>query len=224
MPSIPWSGIPASLSAITIGTLSTPHSLLPCAPNELRRVCAVTRLRRGDVDALVQVLPRYQPRLYRFLLRMVHEPAVAEDLFQQTWVRVIEKISTYSNARSEFGTWLFSIARNLAIDHLRRKREWILESAEDDREAPMNRVEAVGPDPLERLLDSEREAIVAAALRELPAIHREVLALRFEEELKLEDIAQVAEIPLSTVKSRLHRALDGLRKQVAAEFPNGGAK
>jgi len=56
---------------------------------------AIARLRRGDLEALELILPRYQLRLYCFLLRLVHEPAVAEDLFQQTWVRVIEKISRY---------------------------------------------------------------------------------------------------------------------------------
>jgi RNA polymerase sigma-70 factor (ECF subfamily) len=70
---------------------------------------------------------------------------------------------------------------------------------------------ATAPDALESLLEWERADAVAAAMHRLPAIHREVLTLRFEEDLKLEEMAEIAQIPLSTVKSRLRRALDGLR-------------
>src|SRR6202167_1907050 len=81
----------------------------------------VAQLRRGDLDALAALLTRYQNRLYRYLLRMVRQPAEAEDLFQQTWLRVAEKIQQYDPRRS-FEAWLFTLARNLAIDHLRRVR------------------------------------------------------------------------------------------------------
>jgi RNA polymerase sigma-70 factor (ECF subfamily) len=148
---------------------------------------------------------------------MVREPAVAEDLFQQTWVRVIEKISSY-DARRQFDSWLFAIARNLAIDHLRRKRGVSLDDQDDGGDALVDRMAASGPDPLQEVLSSERGAILAAALVELPVIHREVLALRFEEEMKLEQIAEVADIPLSTVKSRLHRGIEALRNRVAAQL------
>ena len=81
-----------------------------------------------------------------------------------------------------------------------------------------------GPDPLEAVLEFERGSILAAALADLPAIHREVLTLRFEEEMKLEQIAEVAGIPLSTVKSRLSRALEGLRLRVETDLGPGGRK
>src|SRR6202522_4683629 len=81
----------------------------------------IAQLRRGDLDALSTLLTRYQNRLYRYLLRMVRQPAEAEDLFQQTWLRVAEKIQQYDPRRS-FEAWLFTLARNLAIDHLRRVR------------------------------------------------------------------------------------------------------
>jgi RNA polymerase sigma-70 factor (ECF subfamily) len=174
---------------------------------------AIARFRRGDRTALASILPQYQFRLYRFLLRMVREPAAAEDLFQQTWIRVMEKISSY-DSRHRFDGWLFAVARNLAIDHLRRKPGFSLDAAEDDGEAPVDRLRAAGADPLEQVLEFERGSIVAAAMEELPAIHREVLTLRFEEGMRLEEIAEVAGIPLSTVKSRLHRALEGLRVRV----------
>jgi len=91
----------------------------------------IEKLRRRDPDALTAVISRYQHRLYRFLLRMVKEPTVAQDLFQQTWLRVVERIGKYDASRA-FEPWLFSVARNLAIDHLRRKQP---ESLDEPRES-----------------------------------------------------------------------------------------
>jgi len=173
----------------------------------------IALLRKGDPDAVSELIGRYQHRLYRFLVRLVQDPATAEDLFQQTWIRLMEKIGSY-DARRNFEAWLFAIARNLAIDHLRRRREISLDEVDDSGQAPMDRLTAGGRDALEQLLDFERGVMLAAAIAELLAIHREVLTLRFEEDMKLEQIAEVAAIPLSTVKSRLHRALESLRARL----------
>jgi RNA polymerase sigma-70 factor (ECF subfamily) len=181
----------------------------------------ILRLQRGDPEALTAILACYQHRLYRYLLRLVHDPALADDLFQQTWLRVMEKTGRY-DARARFDTWLFSVAHNLAIDHLRRQRSSSLDEPaghpglqpDDSGTTAADRLRSPGLDPLEELLESERAAILAAGMQELPAIHREVLSLRFEEGMKLEQIAEVAAVPLSTVKSRLHRALEGLRGAV----------
>ena len=170
----------------------------------------IAKLRRGDPDALTAVISRYQHRLYRYLLRLVREPAAADDLFQQTWLRVMEKIGRYDAGRS-FEAWLFSVAHNLAIDFWRVRRGESLDDAGEGGETPVARLRGGEPDALERLLDFERGAMLAASIGGLPAIHREVLTLRFEEDMKLEEIAEVAGIPLSTVKSRLRRALEGLR-------------
>ena len=173
----------------------------------------VALLKHGDPDAVSELIGRYQHRLYRFLVRMVQDPAAAEDLFQQTWIRLLEKIGSY-DARRNFDAWLFAIARNLAIDHLRWRRGISLDDVDDSGLAMADRLTAGGRDALEQLLDFERGVMLAAAIAELPAIHREVLTLRFEEGMKLEQIAEVAAIPLSTVKSRLHRALESLRVRV----------
>jgi RNA polymerase sigma-70 factor (ECF subfamily) len=178
----------------------------------------IVRMRRGDPDALAAMISRYQHRLYRYLLRLVREPATADDLFQQTWLRVMEKIGRYDASR-KFEAWLFSVAHNLAIDFWRGKRGESLDDAGAADEAPSERLLAGGADALERLLDFERSAMLAACIHGLPAIHREVLTLRFEEDMKLEEIAEVAGIPLPTVKSRLKRALEGLREAMAARPP-----
>jgi RNA polymerase sigma-70 factor (ECF subfamily) len=179
---------------------------------------SIARMRRGDPDALSAVISRYQHRLYRYLLRLVREPATADDLFQQTWLRVMEGIGRY-DARRNFESWLFSVAHNLAVDFWRAKRGDSLDAAADSGDPPGERLPAAGPDALEQLLDFERGAMLAACMNDLPAIHREVLTLRFEEDMKLEEIAEVAGIPLSTVKSRLRRALEGLRAALEWRFP-----
>jgi RNA polymerase sigma-70 factor (ECF subfamily) len=179
---------------------------------------SIAQMRRGDPDALSAVISRYQHRLYRYLLRLVREPATADDLFQQTWLRVMEKIGRY-DARRNFESWLFSVAHNLAVDFWRAKRGDSLDAAADSGDPAVQRVPAAGLDSLEQLLDFERGAMLAACMNDLPAIHREVLTLRFEEDMKLEEIAEVAGIPLSTVKSRLRRALDGLRAALETRFP-----
>lgn len=171
---------------------------------------AIARLKRGDSYALELVMGHYHHRLYRFLVRLTQEQAAAEDLFQQTWLRVMEKIGRFDVQRN-FTPWLFALARNLAIDYLRQRRIGSLDIPDDTGVAPIERLVGGEQDPLERLLEYERGGILAAAIAELPVIHREVLTLRFEEDLKLEQIAEVADIPLSTVKSRLLRAMQNLR-------------
>lgn len=184
----------------------------------------VARLRGGDQQALDLVMARYQHRLYRYLLRLAKEPALAEDLFQQTWMRVAEKIGRFDPQRN-FEAWLFSVARNLAIDHLRRYRPESLDEpagAEEGSEPRQARLTAAGPSALELILEQERAARVTGALTEMPAIYREVLSLRFEEEMKLEEIAVVLNAPISTVKTRLRRGLEAMRHKIETKFPDAG--
>lgn len=185
----------------------------PVGPDNI----GIARLRRGDPEAVAALLARYQNRLYRYLLRLVREPATAEDLFQQAWMRVVQHIRRYDPRRS-FEAWLFSVARNLAIDHLRRYRPESLDDPLPSGETREEQLPATGPGALETVLARERAGRLAEILAELPAIYREVLTLRFEEEMKLEDIAAVLDVPLSTVKTRLSRALENLRRKIEVRF------
>jgi RNA polymerase sigma-70 factor, ECF subfamily len=183
----------------------------------------VAQLRQGDLDALTALLTRYQNRLYRYLLRMLRNQAEAEDLFQQTWVRVAEKIRRYDPSRN-FEPWLFALARNLAIDHLRRVRpesldEPIVGSDSETRETPAARLASAEPPVLDGILQRERSSRLHDALDTLQVSYREVLTLRFEEEMKLEEIAEVLDVPLSTVKTRLRRGLDRMREALESRYP-----
>ncbi|MBI3679116.1 MAG: sigma-70 family RNA polymerase sigma factor [Acidobacteria bacterium] len=165
------------------------------------------RLRRGDPAALAAAVSRFQHRLYRYFLRLVRQPALADDLFQQTWLHVVRQIHRYDPARS-FDTWLFAIAHNAAIDFLRRRPG---ESIEDCPIAAPQR------DALSAAIDRERSTMLAEAVGALPAIYREALTLRFEEGMKLDEIAEVTRAPLATVKSRIQRGLEALRGSLRKE-------
>ncbi len=169
----------------------------------------VARLRSGDPAVLAEAVGLYQHRLYRYFLRLVRDAASADDLFQQTWLHVVRQLHHYDSARS-FDTWLFAIAHNAAMDLLRRRSG---ESLEDREFAIPSRA----PDAFHTVLAGERSAILAAAMAELPAPYREALTLRFEEGMKLEEIAEVTRAPLSTVKSRVQRGLEAMRRKLTKE-------
>ena len=171
----------------------------------------LTRLRGGDVEAVAAVMERYQHRLYRYLLRLLREPATAEDLFQQTWVKVMERIRSFDPSHN-FEGWLFAMAHNLAIDYLRRYRPESIDEPLPSGDSRAELIPGAGPGALDQMLARERAAGLARAMTDLPLVFREVLTLRFEEEMKLEAIAAVLDLPLGTVKTRLHRALKQLRR------------
>lgn len=151
--------------------------------------------------------------MYRYLLRLTANPAAAQDLFQETWLKVITRIHRYDERRP-FEPWLFSVARNLAIDHLRRGSAESLDELSEGGETRASRLSAEEPGSLQRLLERERQGLLERKLEELPAVYREALSLRFEEEMSFEEIAQVLSAPLSTVKSRVQRALAMLRRRM----------
>ena len=156
-------------------------------------------------------MEQYQYRLFRYLLSLTGNRASAEDLFQETWVRVLERGRQY-NGRWRFESWLFAVSRNLFIDGLRQKKPGSLEALTDPESGKPFEVEATdAPSPFDLLAAGQENLRVAAAMRRLPVVYREVLALRFLEDLDLDEIAAVVGAPVSTVKSRLYRGLEALR-------------
>lgn len=173
-------------------------------------------LKRHDAELLDRLIVQYQHRLLRYLLFLTGNREMAEDLFQETWMRVLVRGSQYNGA-ARFDTWLFTIARNLVIDY-RRKRtmaslEEMCEANGEDR--PLE-VASEEPTPFELYQNRENSQRITEALLTLDPLHREVLVLRFHEELSLEEISQVTHAPLSTVKSRLYRGLAALKPRMTA--------
>jgi RNA polymerase sigma-70 factor (ECF subfamily) len=168
-------------------------------------------LQKRDPDLLDRLIEQYQYRLFRYLVYVTGNRERAEDFFQETWIRVLERGHQY-DGKSKFEAWLFAIARHLVIDWQRSKRPHSLDTLTDpELEHPLQLTNENEVSPLQQVLSQESEENVQASLKKIPAIYREVLVLRFQEDLQIEEMAGVLSIPLSTVKSRLYRGLEALR-------------
>ena len=171
-------------------------------------------LRRRDPDLLDHLIEKYQHRLLRYLLYLTGRREMAEDFFQETWIRVLERGSQY-DGRHEFSTWLFTIAHNLVIDDLRRKRPASLDSlADEDAAAPFDLPATGQPSAFDATVQREQNEQISAGMQHISAEYRESLLLRFQEGMSLEEIATVTGAPLGTVKSRIYRGLTALEPWV----------
>ena len=178
-------------------------------------------LRERDMELLADLVERCQHRLVRYLLYLTGRREYAEDLAQETWIRVLQRGSQY-DGRQRFDLWLFAIARNLAIDYLRKKRKAVATgSLPNDRDA-MLLLPSSDPSPFEAAARSEDAMRLAGRLQILPPLYREALLLRFQEELSLAEIAQVVGAPVTTVTSRIYRGLAALRSAFEEGDSHGG--
>lgn len=166
----------------------------------LQRVAA-----NGDVEAFRALFEAYAPRVKSYMLRQGADAATAEELAQETLLAVWRKAALYSGEKGSATTWIFTIARNLRIDRLRREVVW-QPLPENNDERPS---EDPGPD--EELSERERGERVRAMLAQLPADQSEVVNLAFIEGLSHSEIAERLGLPLGTVKSRMRLAYQKIR-------------
>ena len=189
------------------------------AGDELRQenLAIAEGLKRRKAGLLDELIVRYQHRLLRYLLFLTGHRETAEDLFQEVWMRVLLRGDQF-NGKARFETWLFAIARNLTID-LQRKRtlhslDELIEGIGDDDRAMTFEMAASDPTPFDHVSNLEEREKIAAVLLKMDTLHREVLVLRFYEEMSLDEIAKVTKTPLSTVKSRLYRGLEAIKPKL----------
>lgn len=161
----------------------------------------------GDAAAFERLYARHRMPLYRFLLRQVRDSSLADELFQDVWQRVIAARAGWK-PDAAFRTWLFRIAHNRLGDHWRALRH--RPAAPDDAEMRTARVQDPGT-PERELSEFEQRRCVQLAIEALPDEQREVVTLRLEQELSLEEIAAITGVGRETVKSRLRYAMDKLR-------------
>lgn len=184
----------------------------------------LARLYQQGLDAaFTELLQRYRLELFHFLYRMVSQRAVAEDLFQETFLQVHLSIDTYDPSRP-FKPWLFTIAANKARDWLRRQNRQgpHLTSLPQESDQPDQSVVDLLASPLpppEQLAHSrELQHLVRQIVQDLPEHFREILVLAYFHQLSYKDLAQVLGIPLGTVKSRLHAAVACFAQAWKARF------
>lgn len=165
--------------------------------------------REGDAGAFEELYRRHRGGLYRFVLRSVRERAVAEELYQEIWMRAIEARGRYQ-AKAKFTTWLYTIARNRLVDHW-RKRGLALVSL-DQAEGAIDPPGDPGDEPLRIAEAKQGLARFARALEALPAAQREAFLLHEEGGLSIAEIALATDSDAEATKSRLRYALAKLKQ------------
>ena len=167
----------------------------------------------GDADAFGLLVERYRVRLYRFVERYTNDAEDARDVTQDVFLKVHAALDSF-DPKYRFSTWLFRIAGNAAIDHLRRRkvRPLPLELPQgEDGEPRIAEPRENRPDPLEDLTRRRLREALAAAIDRLPDDYRELISLRHYGEMPYEEIAALKGMPLGTVKNKLFRARRALR-------------
>ncbi|GMU44906.1 MAG: sigma-70 family RNA polymerase sigma factor [Xanthomonadales bacterium] len=168
------------------------------------------RYAAGEASAFDTLYGRYRVRLLRYLVRLTGQAAVAEELYQETWSRVIDARARYAPS-ARFAAWLFRIGHHLAIDHLRRTRPSL-----DADEVLVAFPGAAADDPAWAIDNAEQMQRLASLVEALPPEQKSVLLLRAEGELTLEEIAANTGTGRETIKSRLRYALAKLREGLRA--------
>ena len=180
----------------------------------------VRRALAGSGDAYREIVRRYERPVLSLIVRMVRDPVVAEDLAQETFIKAFRSLPRY-DPRRRLASWLFKIAHNTTLDHLRRKSldTVPLELSDETGEQRWEVLEAPATAAPDRRAESaELLAALEQAIARLRPNYREVLLLRFREGLAYQEIADVTGQPMGTVKIQLHRA----RKQLAGELARLG--
>jgi RNA polymerase sigma-70 factor, ECF subfamily len=179
----------------------------------------LAEFQQGDASAFERLLRRHRAPLYTFLLRMLGDRQQAEDLAQETFLRVVKGAAAWEH-RARFQTWLYAIARNLCVDRARRDKFRRTQSAdapvEEGGPSIVDSTPSADPAP-DRAAASERmRPLLLRALASVPAEQREVFLLREQAGLPFKEIAALTGTNENTVKSRMRYALDGLRKALEA--------
>ncbi len=171
--------------------------------------------RGGDTQALDTLILRYVTLVYNFVFRLVHHSAEAQDITQEVFVKMWKKLSQY-NMQYNFKAWLFTIARNTTIDHMRKQKTFSFSDfdKEDTSDFEDSLVDT-SPRPDEILFQKDQAEQIAIAMEKLSVQHKTVLVLKHESELTFEEIATVLRIPMNTAKGQYYRALQALKKNLS---------
>ena len=171
----------------------------------------------GDKEAFGQLVVRYQDRVFNTLVRVLGNREDAGDIVQDAFVQAYVKLDSF-RGDARFYTWLYRIAMNLALSHRRRRKP--TESLDETKTNIGDEPAAQYPTAAEQLIARERAALLQQALLKLNVEHRQILALRELEACSYEEIAEILELPVGTVRSRLFRARLQLKEQLQILLPD----
>lgn len=174
----------------------------------------------GNEDAFAELVERYAQTVFYFLLRFVHDRATAEDLAQETFLKVWKNIKKFDSSKN-FKTWLFTIAKNTAFDYLKKRKDVpfssFFEEGENNKFTEIVEDEILSDSLLHRK-DAAEE--LKKALEKIPEAYQIILNMHYQDDFSLQEIAEILDLPYNTVKSQHGRALTSLRKVLEKE-PKG---
>jgi RNA polymerase sigma-70 factor (ECF subfamily) len=174
----------------------------------------VSQVKKGDQEAFEGIVDLFKDKIYRHCFRMVGNGHEAEDLAQETFLKAYRNIDKYNND-FKFSTWIFRIATNLCIDRLRKKKpDYYLDAEVPGTEGANMYSQLAVEDPLpeEVVTENERRNELQQEIMKLPEKYRTAIVLKYVEDLSLEEISQIMDIPVPTVKTRIHRGREALKK------------
>jgi RNA polymerase sigma-70 factor (ECF subfamily) len=191
-------------------------------------VALMLRVKRGDMRAFEELVEKYKQPVTNVIARTLRDQTEAEDLAQNVFVQVYKSADRYK-ATAKFTTWLFTIARNLCLNEIRRRSRHPADSLDDSQsdndEHPVRQYEDVKmSSPTDNILHHELEQKVQDALSALPENQRTALALCRQEELSYEDISEVLGCSLSATKSLIHRGRETLKEKLKPYLQSGAWK
>lgn len=193
-----------------MSTSVSPNILSLSAANDRDLVASAVSGLEGGFEELVR---RYQRPISAYVYRMVGDYETALDLTQEIFIKIYNSLARY-RPEFKFSTWIYKIAHNAAIDHLRRssgrERSMVAGTESDSYDLP---IESEGLTPEQQTEREERRVEIELVVRSLPTAYRELIVLRHSQDLTYEEIVEVTGLPLGTVKNRLFRARDLMRQQ-----------
>jgi len=196
---------------------SNPRNARETVPAAVTDEELVRRSKEDDERAFGELVSRYESKVYSLALRMVRNPEDAEDVLQDTFLRAYRGIKSFQGA-STFSTWIYRITANSALMRLRKKQlPTVSIEDQDERETPVNIADWT-PGPAEQLMTQELQQEMDAAIESLPPEFQQVFILRDVEERSNAEVAEILDLSVAAVKSRLHRARLKVRNRLAGYF------
>ncbi len=174
-------------------------------------------VKQGDQHAFAELVELYKDKVYQISYRMIGNVHEAQDLGQETFLRAYINIESYDPKR-KFSTWLFRIVTNLSIDRLRKKKpDFYLdqEIAGTEGLTLVSQIAAAEELPEEFVIKHELQDWIHGEILCLPAKYRSAIILKYIEDLSLKEISEILDIPIATVKTRIHRGREALRKRLS---------
>ncbi|GGH75970.1 ECF RNA polymerase sigma factor SigW [Compostibacillus humi] len=176
----------------------------------------IKQVKKGDQSAYREIVELYQNKIYQHCYRMLGNVHEAEDIAQEAFIRAYVNIDSFDERR-KFSSWLYRIATNLSIDRIRkRKPDYFLDAEVKGTDGldMYSQMAASDRTPAEELESNELQRYIHKEISELPPKYRSIIVLRYLEEFSLQEISEILDIPIGTVKTRIHRGREALRKRL----------